>query len=104
MGIHKALYSILFTLLSSGGFSQTTFNNLSECLELGQRNNPSIKIDHLNRELSHERIRSAWSAVLPQVKTFANLDNNFNLPVSLVPAQLFGGREGEYTPLKFNIQ
>jgi outer membrane protein TolC len=100
----KLFLSLLTVAAISSGNAQTQFNSLAECLEFSKQNNPSLKVDNLNREISHERLRSAWSAMLPQVKAFANLDDNLNLPVSLVPAQLLGGPEGEYAKLKFGTQ
>jgi outer membrane protein TolC len=102
----KELFFSLLIVVSiiSSGSAQTQFNSVAECLEFSKQNNPSLKIESLNREISHERLRSAWSAMLPQIRAFANLDDNLNLPVSLVPAQLLGGPEGEYAQLKFGTQ
>ena len=99
----KVLYSFLiFSCLS--GYAQTQFNNLNECLEYSDQNNPSLKIDLLNRKVSHEKVKSAWAALLPQVKAFGTVDDNINLPVQLVPAQLLGGAEGDYAKVKFGTQ
>lgn len=85
-------------------YGQTQFGSLQECLEYSSRNNASLKIDHLNEAISHERVKAAWAALLPQVKVFGNLDNNLSLPVQLVPAQFLGGPEGEYAQVKFGTQ
>lgn len=97
--VHLLLIFSLFSLNA-----QTQFNNLQECLEYSIQNNALLKIDQLNREISQQKIKSAWAALLPQVKAFSMLDNNMELPVQLVPAQLFGGNEGEYAKLQFGTQ
>jgi outer membrane protein TolC len=98
----KILYLLL--LLASTLNAQVHFSNLSECLAFTKENNAQIKAEALNHKLSEERVKAAWSSLLPQVKAFGNLDNNLNLPVQLVPAQIFGGPEGEYAEVKFGTQ
>jgi outer membrane protein TolC len=84
--------------------AQTTFLSVTEAMEHTRKNNPSLKADQLQQEISHERLRSAWSALLPQVKAFGTFDNNVSLPVQLVPAQLLGGAEGEFIKVQFGTQ
>jgi outer membrane protein TolC len=95
---------LLLIICCTSGFAQTRFNNLNECLAYSKQNNSSLKINHLNHQVSQERVKAAWAAMMPQVKLFSNIDNNLNLPVQLVPAQLLGGAEGEYVKVQFGTQ
>jgi outer membrane protein len=91
----------LLALGCTSVYGQIQFNTLTECLDYSKKNNPTLKIDQLNLKISREKITAAWSAFLPQVKAFGTFDDNIKLPVQLIPAQAFGGPEGEYTKLKF---
>lgn len=84
--------------------AQVRFNSLQECIDYSKQNNLALKAENLNQEISHEKIKSAWSVLLPQVKAFSTLDNNISLPVSLIPAQILGGQPGEYAKVKFGTR
>src|SRR4051812_12297935 len=101
--MRKPFYYLLL-FISSQTFAQTQFNNLEELLQYTRQNNPSLKAEKLNVDVSKQRLASAWSALLPQVKAFGTLDNNVSLPVQLVPAQFLGGAEGEYAKVQFGTQ
>ncbi|MCF6356850.1 MAG: TolC family protein, partial [Draconibacterium sp.] len=48
--------------------------------------------------------RKVWETItigLPQVSGTANYNMFLNLPVSLLPAEIFGGEPGTYIPVKF---
>ena len=100
----KKILCLLLLIPFIAGYTQPPFNNLRECIEYSKQNNASLKIDQLSAQISHEKLKAAWSVLLPQVKAFGTLDNNLSLPVQLVPAQLFGGPEGEYAKLKFGTK
>lgn len=101
--MQKVISSLLF-LSCISGFSQTRFDGLQQCLEYSKQNNPLLKIEKLNQEISQEKKTGVRSALLPQIKAFGNVDDNLSLPVQLVPAQFLGGNEGEYAQVKFGTQ
>jgi outer membrane protein TolC len=96
--------TLLFLISGCYAQAQTTFRSVTEALEHTRKNNPSLKADQLNQEISQERLRSAWSVLLPQVKAFGTFDNNVSLPVQLVPAQFLGGAEGDFLKVQFGTQ
>lgn len=97
---------LLFILLFQSvlAISQTTITDLASCLDHALKHNPQLKLEEVNQKISREKMRAAWSGLLPQLKAFGNFDNNLNLPVQVVPAQIFGGPEGEYAKLRFGTQ
>jgi outer membrane protein TolC len=95
---------ILLILISFTTHGQTKFSTLQECLDFARANNPVLKIESLNEQVSQEKVRSAWASLLPQVRAFGSMDDNISLPVQLVPAEFVGGTEGEYAKLKFGTQ
>jgi outer membrane protein TolC len=94
----------IFVLISFGAEAQTTFASVQECLDFAKANNPELKIENLNENISHEKMRSAWAALLPQVRAFGSMDDNISLPVQLIPAEFVGGNEGDYAKVKFGTQ
>jgi outer membrane protein TolC len=96
----------LFILLGHGfgSIAQVQFNALDDAIAHTKANNASLKAEGVNQQISDQRLKSAWSALLPTVRAFATLDNNISLPVQLVPAEFLGGPEGEFAKVQFGTQ
>jgi outer membrane protein TolC len=84
--------------------AQIRFTSLDEAIAHAKSNNASLKAENLNQQISDQRLKSAWSALLPTVRAFGTLDNNVSLPVQLVPAEFLGGQEGEFAKVQFGTQ
>src|SRR5688572_25564010 len=97
-------FAILLMLFATSVFAQTRFHTLDEYLAHVVTHNPALESEAINNETSASRVRAAWSSLLPQVRAFGTFDNNINLPVQLVPAQIFGGPEGEFREIKFGTR
>jgi outer membrane protein TolC len=98
---------VLFILALFSGFvanSQIVFHSLAESIEHSRKNNASLKGENLNNEISDQRVKAAWSSLLPTLRAFGTLDNNLSLPVQLVPAEFLGGQEGEFAKVQFGTQ
>lgn len=100
----RCFYVLFLILINIPLLAQTRFANLEQCLEYVKANNPSLKAEGLNEEMIESRMRSAWGALLPQVRAFGSFDNNISLPVQLVPAQFLGGPEGEFAEVQFGTR
>jgi len=100
----KQSLTLLIIFCTIQVFGQQSFKNLDEYLNYVTVNNPALGSENFNREMSESRVRAAWSSLLPQVRAFGSLDNNIHLPVQLIPAQIFGGREGEFREIKFGTR
>jgi outer membrane protein TolC len=101
--MRKPLFYLIL-LSSSWVHAQTTFKSLEEVLAHTRAKNPALKAEGLNNEVSDQRLKSAWSALLPSVRAFGTLDNNISLPVQLVPAEFLGGQEGDFAKVQFGTQ
>lgn len=98
-------FSLLIILLVPlAGIAQVEFKTLDEAIAHAKSNNATLKAESLNQQISDQRLKSAWSALLPSVRAFGTLDNNISLPVQLVPAEFLGGAEGEFAKVQFGTQ
>ncbi|HEY0656718.1 MAG TPA: TolC family protein [Chryseosolibacter sp.] len=97
---------LLFLLLTNGlvTVAQVQFSSLNDVITHAKANNPALKAEDLNQQVSDQRLKTAWSALLPTVRAFGTLDNNISLPVQLVPAEFLGGPEGEFAKVQFGTQ
>jgi len=75
--------------------------SLDQAVTFGQENNRQI----LNASLEVQRAyKERWSTIaigLPQISANADYQNFLELPTSLIPAQFFGGKEGEFAEVQF---
>jgi outer membrane protein len=100
----RTTFTILLILLVVDLIGQPRFESLNDYLDYVSTHNPSLESEALNNQMSESRIRTAWSSLLPQVRAFGTFDNNINLPVQLIPAQIFGGPEGTFREIKFGTR
>ena len=75
--------------------------SLEEAVAFGLENNRTI----LNASFEVQKAyKEKWKTIavgLPQINAEANYQNFIELPTSLIPAQFFGGEEGEFAEVQF---
>ena len=71
---------------------------LRETLDLALTNSSALKKTRLDRQALDLRLKEGASAFLPQINAGAGLDYFPVLPTQFLPAELFGGPEGDYIP------
>ena len=89
-GLHFAICQTLPELVS-----------LEEALAFGEQNNRDIKKASMEIRKAY---KDQWSTIaigLPQISANADYQNFIELPTSLIPAQFFGGNEGEFAEVQF---
>lgn len=101
--MRKVLFFIIL-VFPIAAHAQLQFNTLDDAIAHAKANNATLKAENLNQQISDQRLKSAWSALLPSVRAFGTLDNNISLPVQLVPAEFLGGQEGEFAKVQFGTQ
>lgn len=69
---------------------------LGEALELACTNSSQLKKARLDREALEMRFKEGRSAMAPQINAGLGLDYLPMLPTTFLPADLFGGPDGEY--------
>ena len=102
----KKLLLLFFTSTLLWGQEQEfpTELTLEEAIQIGLENNRILV--NANRDVQ-KAYKTKWSTIakgLPQVNASFNYQNFLEQPVSLVPAQFFGGQEGEFAEVVFGTK
>lgn len=97
------LFLVAVMLIGFSGRAQDdslTFS-LEEAQSYAMENSYVLRNTKMEIDIAQKRVWEAISTGLPQVDGTANYNMFLNLPVSLIPAEFFGGEPGEYYPVKF---
>lgn len=92
-----------FFLISSSLTAQTQQGSftLEEAKQFAMENSYVLHNTRQDIIKAQKEVYKTITIGLPQVSGTANYTANLNLPVMLIPAQVFGGNEGEYIEAKF---
>lgn len=98
----KAFPLFITLWISFLGFSQnSTELSLEAAIDYGLANNINLKNASLEIQKAYKEKWATIARGLPQISASANYQNFLELPVSLVPAEFFGGQQGEFAELRF---
>ena len=98
----KTLICVCLAAFLSGMAQETsTIFDLDEAIEYGLSNNPNIQNANIEIQKAYKERWATIAIGLPQINVTGNYQNFLELPVSLVPAEFFGGQEGEFAELRF---
>lgn len=75
--------------------------SLSEAQNIALENSYKKKSADYDLEIAKKRVWETISSGLPQISAKADYTKNLNIPVSLLPAEMFGGEKGEDAEVKF---
>ena len=104
MKTKKLFFFIIFIGIFANAQNFPNSLTLDEAIEYGINNNFSVK--NANREIEKAQ-KDRWSTIaigLPQIYAEVNYQNFLEMPVSLVPAQFFGGQSGEFAEISFGTK
>lgn len=78
--------------------------SLEEAVEWGVEYNRTLKRASLEYQKAHKEKWKTISIGFPQINANLNYQNNIEQPVSLIPAQFFGGNQGEFAEVVFGTK
>ena len=99
----KIALFISLILLSADLKSQDSFT-LNQAIEFGLINNSNSKNAVNDLKIANAKKWETIATGLPQINSFIEYNNNIKQPVSLVPAEFFGGNPGEFAELSFGTK
>ncbi|MCA6468486.1 MAG: TolC family protein, partial [Chitinophagaceae bacterium] len=100
--------STLFTVQPA--FAQTTPKStryafsIEDALTFAKNNNIQVKNALLAVQMQKETNREITAGALPSVSFNGNLMDYLQLPVSLIPGEIFGGTPGTFIPVQFGTK
>jgi len=103
-----ALFPV-FGMAQSGGNSDTMKISrheftVQQAIDYAKKNNVQVKNALLNVQIQEQTNREITSAALPQINGSGSVTYNAKLPVSLVPAEFFGGQPGTFEKIAFGLK
>ena len=75
-----------------------------QAVDYARKNNVQVKNALLNVQIQEQTNREITSAALPQISGSGSFTYNAKLPVSLVPAEFFGGQPGTFEKIAFGLK
>ncbi len=78
--------------------------SIKDCIDYAGQNNSNVKISRLDEQISRQDVNEIRGRGLPQINVSGSFTNNLKLPVSLLPAEIFGGEPGTFTPVTFGTR
>ena len=100
---------IMGTMSIMQSFAQTEIPNihqfkLDDCVVYAQKNNVQVKNALLAIDAQVQTNREIGAAAYPTVMTSSSVMDYTKIPVSLLPAQIFGGAAGTFIPVQFGTK
>jgi len=101
---------IIFILIAVSFFPQVSKGqesyslNIQKAIELAQKENRNILNAEMDVVIAKKKVWETTAIGLPQINTELKYSNSVDVPVSLLPAEIFGGPSGTYVPVQFGQQ
>jgi len=99
----KIVLSITLSLLYYNLIGQNAFT-LENAIDYSLKNNRFSKNAAYDIKKANAKKWETIATGLPQINAFIDYSNNLKQPVSLVPAEFFGGNPGEFAELSFGTK
>src|SRR5450432_2462121 len=78
--------------------------SIQQTLDYAKKNNVRVKNALLDIQIQEQTNREVTGSALPQIKGTGSLVYNAKLPISLIPAEFFGGTPGTFEELPFGVK
>lgn len=105
VGSKRGRWILLLALLPAVSMAQTRHEmTLAQAIEYASKNNVQVKNALLDVQLQRQTNREVTGSAYPQISASGSMTYNYKLPVSLVPAEFFGGTPGTFEELAFGVK
>jgi len=103
--LNKAIAWIGLTILALPVLAQEKHAfSIQQTLDYAKKNNVQVKNALLDIQIQEQTNREVTGSALPQIKATGSLVYNAKLPISLIPAEFFGGTPGTFEELPFGVK
>ena len=97
------IFSLLITTIGASQDGQTSFS-LQEAIDFALQNNRQVKNAQRDIDAAEEQKWETIATGLPQIDANINYQNFIKQQVSVVPAEFFGGEEGDFAEVIFGTK
>ena len=97
-------FLFIFTFVLSAQEDQKTSFSLNEAVAYALEHSYEIEYANEDVKIAAEKVRETTAIGLPQLNGSVNYQNNLKLPVSLIPAEFFGGIPGDFIEVPFGTK
>ena len=109
MKITKLLFTAFLSLTFGSLMAQIdtakTHNfKLEECINYAYEHQTSLLNATLDQKIADAKVKETIGIGLPQISGSADLKDFLKVPTSLIPAEFFGGKPGEYQSVQFGVK
>src|SRR5450432_647367 len=104
---YRRLFLTLLTAITGMAVAEAqTIHTLSaeDAIGMAKKNNISVKAALTNLAIQEQTNKEITALALPKITGTASTTDYFNIPVTLVPGQFFGGAPGTYLPVQFQTK
>jgi len=110
-GRKKWIWIAGWALLPFAGISQKADTgtevhafSVQQALDYAKKNNVQVKNALLGVKIQEQTNREVTGTAYPQISGSGSMTYNYKLPVSLVPAEFFGGTPGTFEKIAFGVK
>lgn len=106
---HLKTYALILSLVGilhntqAQEANKTSFS-LQEAIDYSMKHSPNYMNAELDLKSAEYRKNEIRGLGLPQINGSIDIKDYINIPTSLLPAQIFGGPEGSFIPVKFGTK
>src|SRR5574343_926620 len=90
---------LALTAFSTNAYAQKSFT-MDEALSYALENNVNIKKAKIDQTIAQQKVYETIGIGLPQINLQGKYNYFLNIPVQLLPGEIFG-QPGTYVPVKF---
>jgi outer membrane protein len=98
------LGSLSVVLPAQKSDSSSASLSLKQALDFAMKNQMSVKNAEIDQQITENHRKEVLAIGLPQINSSLDVKDFLELPTSLIPAEFFGGKPGDFIGLKFGTQ
>ncbi|HKK38531.1 MAG TPA: TolC family protein, partial [Cryomorphaceae bacterium] len=99
----RHILAFLGVVLSLNLMAQPLAVSLEEAIQIAVDSSYATRDAEFNLEKKQKEVQEVIAIGLPQVNAQAEFQNFLDIPVSLVPAEFFGGEAGDFAEVQFGV-
>ena len=101
--MNRYILAFLGLVLSAHVMAQPLAVSLEEAIQIAVDSSYATRDAEFNLAKKEKEVQEVIAIGLPQVNAQAEFQNFLDIPVSLVPAEFFGGESGEFAEVQFGV-